>query len=47
MNKLSAVKLVGELKEAQARVKNVHSCPICSAHLKAIKEHQEKGHKDA
>ena len=47
MNKLSAVKLVGEIKKAQNQIKNVKSCPICSAHLKAIKEHQEKGHKDA
>lgn len=38
--------LISNLKEAQARVKAVHNCPTCSAHLKAIADHQLRRHKD-
>lgn len=35
-----------DVKEAQQRVKAVHNCPACSAHLKAIADHQLRGHKE-
>lgn len=29
-----------------SEVSKVHACASCMAHLDAIKEHREKGHKD-
>jgi ribosomal protein L37AE/L43A len=47
MGKIPQLKNVrADIKEAQDRVKAVHNCPECSAHLKAIADHQLRRHKD-
>jgi formate dehydrogenase maturation protein FdhE len=38
-------KMIRYLKEGQKRVIAVHTCPVCQAYLKAIKEHEAEGHK--
>ena len=33
-----------EIKQALKQVQDVHKCPSCLEHLKAIKEHRERDH---
>lgn len=40
----SKKELIQALKQGQDRVKAVHNCPVCQAHLNEIKEHQARGH---
>lgn len=45
MEKLRNLRLTAQdLKESAKRAQAVHNCPVCQAHLDAIKEHEKRGH---
>jgi ribosomal protein L34E len=34
-----------DVKKAVKQVQETKACPVCNAHLEAIKEHRDRGHK--